>query len=77
MDRAVRGIQTASPMLPQLVNISNVPFSLLESARAQRRLVKIQNPYRILEHAVKHREIIRRYEIPADAIDRHAGKVGS
>ena len=32
------------------------------------RLVKIQNPYRILEHAVKHREIIRRYEIPADAI---------
>lgn len=33
------------------------------------RLVKIQNPYRVLEHAVKHREIIRRYEISADAID--------
>lgn len=32
------------------------------------RLVKIQNPYRILEHAVKHREIIRRYEVPAEAI---------
>jgi superfamily II DNA or RNA helicase len=36
---------------------------------AKPRLVKIQNPYRVLEHAVKHREIIRRYEIPADAID--------
>jgi hypothetical protein len=41
------------------------------------RLVRIQNPYRVLEHAVKHREIIRRYEVPADAIDRLAGKVGS
>jgi hypothetical protein len=38
------------------------------------RLVKIQNPYRALEHAVKHRQIIRRYEIPAEAIDGHAGK---
>jgi superfamily II DNA or RNA helicase len=37
------------------------------------RLVKIQNPYRVLEHAVKHREIIRRYEIPAEAIDGHRG----
>ena len=36
------------------------------------RLVKIQNPYRVLEHAVKHRQIIRRYEIPAEAIDGHA-----
>jgi hypothetical protein len=36
---------------------------------ADARLVKIQNPYRVLEHAVKHREIIRRYEIPADAIN--------
>jgi hypothetical protein len=27
MDRAVRGIQTASPMLPQPVNISDVPFA--------------------------------------------------
>ena len=36
------------------------------------RLVKIQNQYRVLEHAVKHREIIRRYEIPAEAIDGHA-----
>jgi superfamily II DNA or RNA helicase len=36
------------------------------------RLIKIQNPYRVLEHAVKHREIIRRYEIPANAIDGHA-----
>lgn len=35
---------------------------------ANARLVKIQNPYRVLEHAVKHREIIRRYEIPASAI---------
>jgi superfamily II DNA or RNA helicase len=34
-----------------------------------RRLVKIQNPYRVLEHAVKHRQIIRRYEIPAEAIE--------
>ncbi|MBN2294222.1 MAG: DEAD/DEAH box helicase family protein [Pirellulales bacterium] len=34
-------------------------------------LVKIQNPYRVLEHAVKHREVIRRYEIPAEAIDGH------
>ena len=33
------------------------------------RLVKIQNPYRVLEHAVKHRQIIRQYEIPADAIE--------
>lgn len=33
------------------------------------RLVKIQNPYRVLEHAVKHREVIRRYEIPVEAID--------
>jgi superfamily II DNA or RNA helicase len=38
---------------------------------ADRRLVKIQNPYRVLEHVVKHREIIRRYEIPAEAIDGH------
>ena len=37
------------------------------------RLVKIQNPYKHLEHAVKHREIIRRYEIPANAIDGHVG----
>jgi superfamily II DNA or RNA helicase len=37
---------------------------------ANARLVKIQNPYRVLEHAVKHREIIRRYEIPASAIDK-------
>jgi putative protein kinase ArgK-like GTPase of G3E family len=29
MDRAIRGIKTASPMLPQLVNISDVPFYLL------------------------------------------------
>ena len=28
MDRAVRGIQTATPMLPQPVNISDVPFCL-------------------------------------------------
>ena len=41
------------------------------------RLVKIQNPYRVLEHAVKHRQIIRRYEIPADAIDGHAGNLKS
>ena len=40
-------------------------------------LVKIQNPFRELEHAVKHREVIRRYEIPAEAIDRYAGKVKS
>lgn len=33
------------------------------------RLVKIQNPYRVLEHAVKNREVIRRYEIPVEAID--------
>ena len=37
------------------------------------RLVKIQNPYKVLEHAVKHREVIRRYEIPAESIDRHQG----
>lgn len=37
---------------------------------ARPRLVKIQNPYRVLEHAVKHREIIRRYEIPAEAINQ-------
>jgi hypothetical protein len=34
------------------------------------RLVKIQNPYGVLEHAVKHREIIRRDEISAEAIDK-------
>jgi hypothetical protein len=33
------------------------------------RLVKIQNPYKVFEHAVKHREIIRRYEISVEAID--------
>jgi hypothetical protein len=33
------------------------------------RLVKIQNPYGRLEHAVKCREVIRRYEVPAAAID--------
>lgn len=33
------------------------------------RLVKIQNPYGKLEHAVKCREVIRRYEIPVEAID--------
>jgi superfamily II DNA or RNA helicase len=37
------------------------------------RLMKIQNPYRVLEHSAKHRQIIRRYEIPAEAIDRPGG----
>jgi superfamily II DNA or RNA helicase len=37
---------------------------------ANARLVKIQNPFKRLEHAVKHREIIRRYEIPTDAIEQ-------
>ena len=36
------------------------------------RLVKIQNPYRVLEHAIKPRDLIRRYEIPAEAIERVA-----
>lgn len=39
---------------------------------ANARLVKIQNPYKHLEHAVKHREIIRRYEISMQAIDNAA-----
>jgi superfamily II DNA or RNA helicase len=33
------------------------------------RLVKIQNPFRVLEHSVKVREVIRRYEIPVQAIE--------
>ncbi len=33
------------------------------------RLVKIQNPYKHLEHSVKVREVIRRYEIPVQAIE--------
>jgi hypothetical protein len=32
-------------------------------------LVKVQNPYRRLEYAVKVREVIRRYEIPVQAIE--------
>lgn len=36
------------------------------------RLVKIQNPYRQLEHSVKVREVIRRYEIPVQAIEAAA-----
>ena len=35
------------------------------------RLVKIQNPFREFEHAVRSREVIRRYEIPAKAIYKH------
>jgi superfamily II DNA or RNA helicase len=42
---------------------------------SDQRLVKIQNPYKVLEHAVKHREIIRRYEIPTEAIDRYANGI--
>ena len=36
------------------------------------RLVKIQNPFHLLEHSVKPREVIRRYEIPAQAIEAAA-----
>jgi SNF2 family DNA or RNA helicase len=36
------------------------------------RLVKIRNPFRVLEHAAKARDIIRRYEIPAQAIEAAA-----
>ena len=36
---------------------------------ASPRLVKIQNPFRWLEHSVKVREIIRRYEIPVQALE--------
>jgi len=34
-------------------------------------LIRIQNPARVLEHVVKPREMIRRYEIPAQAIDQY------
>jgi hypothetical protein len=40
--------------------------------QADARLVKIQNPYRHLEHSVKVREVIRRYEIPVQAIEAAA-----
>jgi len=40
--------------------------------QADYRLVNIQNPFRVLKHAVKAREIIRRYEIPAQAIEAAA-----
>jgi hypothetical protein len=33
------------------------------------RLVKIRNPFQVLEHAARAREVIRRYEIPAQAIE--------
>src|SRR5262249_39268958 len=36
------------------------------------RLGKIQNPYKHLEHSVKVREVIRRYEIPAQAVEAAA-----
>jgi len=36
------------------------------------RLVKIQNPFRVLEYAAKARDVIRRYEIPAQAIEAAA-----
>jgi hypothetical protein len=39
---------------------------------ASPRLVKIRNPFRVLEHAAKARDIIRRYEIPAQAIEAAA-----
>ena len=36
------------------------------------RLIKIQNPFQRLEHSVKAREVIRRYEIPVQAIEAAA-----
>jgi hypothetical protein len=39
------------------------------------RLVKIRNPYQALEHSVRVREVIRRYEIPAQAVEA-AAKAG-
>lgn len=40
------------------------------------RLVKIQNPFQHLEHSVKVREVIRRYEISAQAIEIAARNQG-
>jgi superfamily II DNA or RNA helicase len=39
---------------------------------ADARLLKIQNPFQVLEHAAKTRDFIRRYEIPAQAIEAAA-----
>ena len=41
------------------------------------RLLKIQNPFQHLEHSVKVREVIRRYEISAQAIENAARTRGS